>query len=66
VYVGNTAEELSQAIHLALEEPEDSPKRRKRLLVASEHSINNLSRILSPLLAEEGGFPGRDRKIEKG
>jgi hypothetical protein len=66
VYVGNTAEELSEAIRLALEEPEDSPKRKKRLLVASEHSIDNLSRILSPLLAEEGGLSGRDRKIEKG
>jgi hypothetical protein len=66
VYLGNTAEELSEAINLALEEPDDSPKRRKRLLVASEHSINNLSRILSPLLAEECGLPGSDKKIEKG
>ncbi len=66
VYVGNTVEELSEAIHLALEEPEDSPKRKKRLLVASEHSIDNLSRILSPLLAQEGVLSGRDRKIEKG
>ena len=66
VYLGNSAEELSEAIHLALEEPEDSPKKKKRLLVASEHSINNLSRILSPLLTEEGGLPGRIKKIEKG
>jgi hypothetical protein len=66
MYLGNTAKELSDAIRLALEEPKDSPKRRKRLLVAAEHSIDNLSRILSPLLAEEGEFRFMLRKSNKG
>jgi hypothetical protein len=50
VYLGDTAEELDQAIRLALEEPADSPKRSKRMAIARNHSIEKLAQILAPLL----------------
>src|SRR6202035_4599704 len=48
VYLGDTAEELDQAIRLALEEPADSPKRSKRMAIARNHSIEKLAQILTP------------------
>jgi hypothetical protein len=50
VYLGDTADELDQAIRLALEEPADSPKRSKRMAIARNHSIEKLAQILAPLL----------------
>jgi len=50
VYFGETAEELERAVEAALEEPVDSPKRRKRREVAEAHSIEALGRALSGIL----------------
>jgi hypothetical protein len=50
VYFGDTAKELEQAITLALNEPGDSPKRRRRIEIAGRHSIENLADALSRAL----------------
>ena len=50
VYFGDTAKELEQAITLALQEPPDSPKRRQRIEIARNHSIENLADALSKAL----------------
>jgi len=55
VYFGNTPEELAEAVTNALEEAADSPKKTKRVAIAREHSIENLSRLLAPLLSEWNG-----------
>jgi glycosyltransferase involved in cell wall biosynthesis len=52
VYLGSTADELAEAIIRALEEPFDSPKRAKRMAIAEEHSIENLSTMLGLLLSQ--------------
>jgi len=51
VYFGETEEELERAVEAALEEPMDSPKRRKRKEVAKAHSIEALARVLSGILS---------------
>jgi glycosyltransferase involved in cell wall biosynthesis len=50
VYFGDTARELEQAIKLALQESPDSPKRRRRIEIARNHSIENLADALSKAL----------------
>jgi glycosyltransferase involved in cell wall biosynthesis len=55
IYFGDTADELAKAIQLALDEPLDSPKRRKRMEVAKSHSIENLAQVLRQVLAMEVG-----------
>jgi glycosyltransferase involved in cell wall biosynthesis len=50
VYTGRTAAELAEAITLALKEADDSPKKAKRMAVAREHSVENVSEILSEVL----------------
>lgn len=52
VYTGGNADELASAILAALHEPPDSSLKAKRMALAAEHSIENLSRILEPLLGE--------------
>ena len=47
VYIGATANQLEDAISLALLEPAQSPKRAKRRAIAAEHSVHNLSRLLA-------------------
>lgn len=55
VYFGDTPEELAEAVTSALEEPTGSPKKAQRIAVAQEHSIENLSRLLVPLLCAGSG-----------
>jgi hypothetical protein len=55
VYLGNTADELAIAMYQALREPDDSSKKAKRMAIAREHSIENLSRRLSLVLSEWRG-----------
>jgi hypothetical protein len=50
VYVGATAEQLEDAVSLALLEPGEGPKRAQRRVIATEHSIGNLSRSLTEML----------------
>jgi hypothetical protein len=50
VYTGETANELADAISLALKEADDSPKKAKRTAVAREHSVENVSEILREIL----------------
>lgn len=57
VYLGQTAQELADAVTNALEEPADSYRKSKRIAFAAEHSIENLSELLSPLLVEKKQFP---------
>jgi hypothetical protein len=52
VYIGGSAEELATAIGQAVREPEDNSCSAKRKSIAAEHSIENLSRVLAPLLAD--------------
>ena len=52
VYAGETATELADAISLALKEADDSPKKAKRVAVATEHSVQNVSAILREILDE--------------
>jgi len=52
VYAGGTANELADAISLALREPDDSPKKAKRVAIAREHSVENVSEILQEILDE--------------
>jgi hypothetical protein len=51
VYLGATADQLEDAISLALLEPGESTKRAKRQVIAAEHSIDNLSRLLPGMLS---------------
>jgi hypothetical protein len=63
VYVGATAEQLADAVSLAVNEPADSPKRAKRKAIAEKHSIVNVSRILEELIgreSEQNPHPGTD------
>ena len=55
VYLGSTAEELAKAISLALSEPADSPKKDKRMAVAQDHSVENLSPLLASVLEKFDG-----------
>jgi hypothetical protein len=52
VYLGNTVEELEQAISNALSELPESPKKAKRVAVARAHSIQQSSRLLVSILNE--------------
>jgi Glycosyl transferases group 1 len=47
VYFGDTAEELARAVELALQEPRDSPKKRRRMEIAKGHTIEALAEILA-------------------
>lgn len=53
VYVGATADELTNAISQALSEGDKSPKKARRIAIAREHSLENTSRILCALLADQ-------------
>jgi hypothetical protein len=50
IYFGDTATEITHAIHDALEEPSTSPKRNQRFNVARAHSTVMLGRTLEELL----------------
>jgi hypothetical protein len=50
VYLGDTAAELEQAVSWALQEPSDSPKRKRRIEIAKKHSIENLAETLKRVL----------------
>jgi glycosyltransferase involved in cell wall biosynthesis len=50
VYTGETATELADAISLALKEADDSPQKARRVAVAKEHSVENVSEILREIV----------------
>jgi glycosyltransferase involved in cell wall biosynthesis len=50
VYLGENAEELTNAIESALNEPPDSPKRMRRKEIAREHSLENIAAFLKKVL----------------
>ncbi len=52
MYLGDSAEELARAVSMALEEPADSPKRSKRMVIARNHSIEKLAQVLTLLLRD--------------
>jgi glycosyltransferase involved in cell wall biosynthesis len=52
VYTGRTADELAEAVSRALSEGADSTKKARRMAVAREHSIVNLSLGLKAMLME--------------
>ncbi len=54
VYLGTTAEELTNALERALGEPADSPKRARRKEIAREHSLENIAALLGKILPLEG------------
>ena len=51
IYFGDDANQLRHAIHLALEEPPDSPLKPKRMAIACENSIETLANVLAGVLA---------------
>jgi hypothetical protein len=51
IYFGDTADELSRAITLALAEPKCDARRAKRVEIASEHSLEKLSHNIGEVLA---------------
>jgi hypothetical protein len=51
VYLGDTSEELSRAVVFALEEPQSSPKRKRRIEVAMAHSTAVLGQRLEAILS---------------
>jgi hypothetical protein len=53
VYIGGTAEQLERAVSEALNEPPESPKKARRMVIARDHSIENISGILASLLDGE-------------
>lgn len=54
VYFGDDAQELNRAVAKALQEPSDSPRRKKRMEVARRHSIENVALCLRDILSEKG------------
>jgi hypothetical protein len=52
VYIGKTAGELADAVARALAEPAESPKRLRRMTVAREHSVKNLSQAIATMLED--------------
>ena len=50
IYFGNDAGELAQAVQSALDEPADSQRKPRRIGIAQEHSIEELSKILKQVL----------------
>ncbi len=50
VYLGDTAAELAQCVERALQEPPDGPKRKRRMEIAGNHSIENLADALKRVL----------------
>jgi Glycosyl transferases group 1 len=52
VYQGATADELAEAVRSALAETADNPNRMRRMAIAREHSIANLSLRLKSMLTE--------------
>lgn len=50
IYFGDTADELGRAINLALEEPKDDARRKRRVEIASEHSLEKLSHVIEQVL----------------
>ena len=50
IYFGGTAEELAAAVELALREPQDSPRKSARRVIAKGHSIAALAETLSEIL----------------
>ena len=55
IYFGDTPDELAEAATKALEEAPDSPKKMKRMAIARDHSVENLSRLLASLLNSGSG-----------
>jgi hypothetical protein len=53
VYIGGTTEQLERAVSEALNEPPESPKKARRMVIARDHSIENISGILTSLLDGE-------------
>ena len=54
VYLGDTASELADAVELALREPQDSPKKARRMEIAKGHTIEILADILGKILPLNG------------
>ncbi|MHB8485795.1 MAG: glycosyltransferase family protein [Candidatus Acidiferrales bacterium] len=54
VYFGHNADGLCRAVQFALDEPEDSPKRCRRLRIARDHSIDALSAALGGIFSARG------------
>jgi hypothetical protein len=52
VYLGDTADELAEGIRKALAEPSDDPRREERRRIARAHSLDEMSRILPPMLIQ--------------
>jgi hypothetical protein len=52
VYLGNTPDELADAISQALTEPANSPKRARRMALARNHSIGRSAQALASILDE--------------
>jgi hypothetical protein len=55
IYLGDTVDELEDAIRNALNEPPDSPKRAQRIEFASGHSIECLAKRLEEVLPLQNG-----------
>lgn len=51
IYFGNSAEEMARAVVAALEEPPDSPKKLRRIMIARQHSVENLAATLKEALS---------------
>lgn len=51
IYFGNSVEEMARAVVAALEEPPDSPKKLRRIMIAKEHSVESLADTLKEALA---------------
>jgi hypothetical protein len=54
IYRGHSTDLLEKAILAALSEPADSPKCQRRMKIAREHSIENLSAVLREVLPMGG------------
>ena len=52
VYIGGTAEQLEKSVSEAINEPYGSPKKARRMAAAQDHSIENMSPLLTRLLQE--------------
>jgi glycosyltransferase involved in cell wall biosynthesis len=54
VYIGATADELAEAISLALKEDVQSSKKAKRMAIARQHSVENISSMLKGIIDPSG------------
>ena len=66
VYVGETAQQIEQAIQAALDEPPNSVKRERRKGIASDHSVIKLTEKLREILPLYGGTSARDETDRNG